>query len=220
MRRSGFTILEIIVSISILLLLAAIALPYAWGVLGRHELDAGEDKLTMQLVMARAAAREEGKPVEVVLLGSVDGSESVEARFVEDAPSTDEAAPSDDDRGADREACIAASWAKWTLPEGMTLDIQLAAGLEGGEDEAEFEGVSASASPIGFPIRVVALFLPDGSALIAPTLVLATSGGSERSLAIDAVTGRPRRSTIVKSDEDADRPEFEPVVDEFPTGDE
>ncbi len=218
MKRRGFTILEIIVSISILLLLAGIALPYAWGWLGRHELDAGEDQLTMQLIMARAAAREEGKPVELVARERADGSATLEARFLDvsgDAEGRDELAETDE--GADGEACIEASWARWTLPSGMTLDIQLASsGDESEEDFAEDEADSSTVVGMGFPIRLVALFLPDGSALIAPTLILATRNGSERSIAIDPVTGRPRRSVPERVDEDGDRPEFEPVLSENP----
>jgi len=60
-------------------------------------------------------------------------------------------------------------------------------------------------------MRTVALFLPDGTALIAPTLVLAMQGGTARSLSIDPVTGRPRRADVVRVVDDTDRPEFEPV---------
>ena len=196
--RRGFTILE--------LLLAAIALPYAWSALGRHELDAGEDHLTMQLVMARAAAREEGQAVEIVALSDGEGAETLQARFFATTPATSEAADDEDAGHADGEACIRASWARWTLPDGMTLDIQFAAQTD---DDDEDEDAKSKETASG--TRTVALFLPDGTALIAPTLVLAMQGGTARSLSIDPVTGRPRRADVVRVVDDTDRPEFEPV---------
>ncbi len=202
--RRGFTILELLVSIGILLLLAAIALPYAWSALGRHELDAGEDHLTMQLVMARAAAREEGQAVEIVALRDGVGAETLRARFIATSPATSEDADDEDAGHADGEACIRASWARWTLPVGMTLDIQFAAQTD--DDDEDTKSTEAASS-----VRTVALFLPDGTALIAPTLVLAMQGGTARSLSIDPVTGRPRRADVVRVVEDTDRPEFEPV---------
>ena len=204
--RRGFTILELLVSIGILLLLAAIALPYAWSALGRHELDAGEDHLTMQLVMARAAAREEGQAVEIVALSDGEGAETLQARFFATTPATSEAADDEDAGHADGEACIRASWARWTLPDGMTLDIQFAAQTD---DDDEDEDAKSKETASG--TRTVALFLPDGTALIAPTLVLAMQGGTARSLLIDPVTGRPRRADVVRVVDDTDRPEFEPV---------
>lgn len=214
MTRRGFTLLEILVSISILLLLAALSLPYAWSWLSRHELDAGEDHLTMQLVMARAAAREEGKPVEIIAEESAEGVETLQARFVSNQTESNTRAEFDEDDGADGEACIEASWARWTLPEGMTLGIRLADALDNDDAEVDREVDAAVSS------RVVALFLPDGTALIAPTLILATTGGHARSLAIDPVTGRPRRAAPVIVSTEEDRPEFEPVSNDDATGDE
>ena len=48
------------------LAIAAIVIPWTTGWLGGRELDNAEDNLAMQMIMARAAAREEGRPVEVV----------------------------------------------------------------------------------------------------------------------------------------------------------
>ena len=76
-------------------------------------------------------------------------------------------------------------------------------------DDDEDEDAKSKETASG--TRTVALFLPDGTALIAPTLVLAMQGGTARSLSIDPVTGRPRRADVVRVVDDTDRPEFEPV---------
>ena len=64
--RHGVSLLELLIGLGILLAISAIVIPWTTGWLGTRELDNAEDGLTMQMMMARAAAREGGRAVEVV----------------------------------------------------------------------------------------------------------------------------------------------------------
>ena len=59
--RRGVSLLELLIGLGILLAISAIVIPWTTGWLGTRELDNAEDGLTMQMMMARAAARE-GRP--------------------------------------------------------------------------------------------------------------------------------------------------------------
>ena len=61
--RRGVSLLELLIGLGILLAISAIVIPWTTGWLGTRELDNAEDGLTMQMMMARAAAREGGRAV-------------------------------------------------------------------------------------------------------------------------------------------------------------
>ena len=149
-RASGFSVLELLVGVGIVLAIAAVVVPWTMGWLGSRELDHAEDGLTMQMMMARAAAREEGRPVEVV--AEFDGTQSrINARWMLGSNSESprrsgrrSGQPSDsgfgNELGGGREGDIKASWASMELPRG----VRIALGLEAGSEGAGGDGLTDS----------------------------------------------------------------------------
>ncbi len=235
-RRRGVSLLEVMVALAIVIATAALVLPWTAGWLGDRELDQAEDQLAMQFLMARAAAREQGRPVEVVVDGGENGvrsAGSVEARWMSPA-----VVPGDDDAsddaflgfaGADdTPSAIKATWARFELPRGVRVNLD-GEGAAGDDDRGESparDGVSsgegatvqrAVENRAGIGSQTLAIFLPDGTAVFAPIFLISTDAGAMRALQVDSVTGKTKPvAARGAADEGAplDRPEFEgPAVD-------
>jgi len=217
--RRGVSLLEMLVAIGVVIAVAAVVIPWSAGWLGGRELDNAEDNLAMQMVMARAAAREEGRPVEVVA-DSTGGASRVRARWMS---GNDDGRDGDFERsarpdGADAfgagsqafsQPWINASWANLNLPHG----VRVALGLEssdalpepavGGESDESLDGTTGG--------QTLAIFLPDGTVFFAPVFMLRTDAGSLRAMKVDRATGVPQavEHAPVPSTGDAERPEFD-----------
>lgn len=237
-RARGLSFVEILAALAIVIAIAAVAVPWTFGWLGGRELDNAEDQLAMQLVMARAAAREEGRPVEVVAT-SASGRSTIRARWMEEllpdggaARSEESDRPQRADAGDADDDAIAANWADMDLPEGIELWLEdevpgedpgtdLDGGLADAADPAERAEAEADAAidamdDDGFarPAQVLAIFLPDGTAIVAPVLMLRTDAGVRRSLLIDRATGRPRAADEPRPQPGAPvRPDFDMPAD-------
>ncbi len=256
--RRGFSILELFVVMAIMVVIGTVVVPWGMGWLGGRELDAAEDSIAMQLMMARAAAREEGRPIEVIS----SGAGTVHARWMSDAVEESdefdgaasmaphEASPSraaNDRRDSqlfsseagdrDSELSIIEAWARFDLPPGVSiactgdeLDSAENAALQSSaldepnthdratamrdatsatDDEATGESTSAP--------QTLAIFLPDGTAIVAPIFMLRTDAGLARTLKVDRTTGRPRSVVAPATSDEATRKEFD--VEREPTRD-
>ncbi len=220
--QRGFSLLEILIGLGIVIAVAAIAVPWTMGWLGTRELDNAEDGLTMQMMMARAAAREEGRPVEVV--AEYDGKASrVNARWM---LSGEDSAPTRTGRGranggtADE---IDASWASMQLPRG----VRIALGLESAEQsDADLAPVSRVAPARDEPEaqadvpagqQTLAIFLPDGTVFFAPVFMLRTDAGTLRTMKVDRSTGVPHQVAQEEpsSDDEFARSASDEFEDEF-----
>ena len=213
--RRGLSIVELLVAIGVVLAIAAIVIPWTAGWLGGRELDNAEDNLTMQMMMARAAAREEGRPIEVV--AEFDGSSSsVHARwmasgddagFARSGPRDgDGLGTSSDDSNEAPVDSIDASWASVKLPHGVRVALGLAdraAPAKRPVDDAELLPTARG--------ETIAIFLPDGTVFFAPVFMLRTDAGSLRAMKVDRATGVPQavEHAPVPSTGDAERPEFD-----------
>jgi len=192
LRRRGLSLVEILVAIGIVIAIAAIALPWTLGWLGSRELDDAGDRIAMQMLMARAAAREEGRAVEVVA-SDTDGQRSIEARWID-------LAGIDDGEGVSRgdfltkdgfpQSSIDAEWASFSLPHGMSLAVD-AVNDDEAPDASSEDGANDDADGT-FAGQTLALFLPDGTVLTAPIFMLRTDAGIARSMRVDRATGRAR----------------------------
>ncbi|MEY4117288.1 MAG: hypothetical protein RLZZ116_616 [Planctomycetota bacterium] len=209
--RRGLSIVELLVAIGVVIAISAIVIPWSAGWLGGRELDNAEDNLAMQMMMARAAAREEGRPVEVV--AEFDGvSSRVKARWMEagDDAGFARSGPRDEagqDAPDDPDSAIDANWASVKLPHGVRVALGLAADREASAkqpvDDAELLPSARG--------ETIAIFLPDGTVFFAPVFMLRTDAGSLRAMKVDRATGVPQavEQAPAPSVEDVERPEFE-----------
>ena len=209
--RRGLSLIELLIAIGVVLAIAAVVIPWTAGWLGGRELDNASDNLVMQMMMARAAAREEGRPVEVV--AEFDGSSSrVKARWMESGDGSDDGLASSGPEGEQLDSSIDASWASVKLPHGVKVDSGVAeksggaesAGSPRGSDEAMAPGTDAARG------QTLAIFLPDGTVFFAPVFMLRTDAGSLRAMKVDRATGVPQTiERAVAPTSEAERPEFD-----------
>lgn len=191
--RAGLSIIELLIAIGVVLALAAVVAPWTMGWLGTRELDNAEDNLTMQMMMARAAAREEGRPVEVV--AQRDGASStVNARWMlarEDGgdDAFERSGPRDGDQSP---SSINAPWARVRLPHGISV-------AGDGVGRADEPRSGDAGSDHGVP-QTLAIFLPDGTVFFAPIFMLRTDAGSLRTMRVDHATGVPQQVERVRPD--------------------
>ncbi len=246
--RRGISMIEVLVALAIVIALMAVVLPWTFEWLGSRELDHAEDRLAMHMMMARAAAREEGRPIEVIAeVGSLTGS--VHARWMNlddgDAESARSGLDSLDGAvfgAASPDALdpdsIEADWARFEFPAGIRIAFDGSVGTdvdadtdsassfdEASDDETAFDGVDADASDAlaaegnggnASASQTLAIFLPDGTVIVAPIFMLQTDAGVARAMRVDRVTGRPRAvPTVAIEPQDGAhptvRPEFDPA---------
>lgn len=197
MTRRGFTLLELLIAIALLLALAALSVPAILRTLDDRRFETAVEITTSQLLLARAHAQSTGSAVEVLYRSSPG---RLEARIFQPGEMGDGEIPAGfdadyvdapeegEETGGFRSLAwneeeepagvIFEGWALLALPEG----IQISDSPPGGAEDllistAEFEGESwgEGFSPPVAPsnwqqdqpetIRL-AVFLPDGSALI------------------------------------------------------
>lgn len=213
LRHRGFSLVEILIVIGIVIAIAAVALPWSLGWLGSRELDDAGDRIAMQMLMARAAAREEGRAVEVVA-SDTDGQRSIEARWIDLSTSDDSEVVSRGDlwtRDGLPQSSIDAEWASFSLPNGMSLAVDAANGDESADEQSENNAAAGTDGALAG--QTLALFLPDGTVLMAPVFLLRTDAGIARAMRVDRATGRARvveESKRPDSDlEEFVRPEFD-----------
>ncbi|MFM7261660.1 MAG: Tfp pilus assembly protein FimT/FimU [bacterium] len=219
--RRGLSILEILVAIGLILAVAAVAVPWTLGWLGSRELDDAGDRIAMQMLMARAAAREEGRPVEVVASGE-RGASSVEVRWValDDAASGDAVSRGDmTTTDGYLQSSIDADWASFALPSGLSIAVAAARSSDdiGEESATEDATDDVDTSADAAAPQTLALFLPDGTVLMAPIFMLRTDAGIARAMRVDRATGRARvveHPVAQESDAVFDRPEFDAPSDD------
>lgn len=219
-RKPGLTLAEMLCALAILVVIGAVVLPWTIQWLGGRELDNAEDQIAMQMMMARAAAREEGRPVEVI----ADGANGVKARWLRDEEALDDASSGAESDPADGGATtgIGADWAALDLPSGVRIQIEDDDETGSGETrmdatDASGGGERATSRGGGAIPQTLAIFLPDGTAILAPIFMLRTDGGVARAMRVDRSTGRPRE---IERDAPAFRSSPDPFRDRLDGGDE
>jgi type II secretory pathway pseudopilin PulG len=198
-RAAGFTILELLVVIGIVLTIGAVALPFTLREIDRRQEAETIDRLGLLVRFARAEARGSGVPVVV----EVDATGTrIEARTLD--PRDDDglaAVLADTTEAAESVAqAIAGTWSRVELPDGLRCVPEPDFGELDGESAFDDPGLDAllDATPrmldeIGpdvWPdVTRLAMFLPDGTAIATRVFGLATDRGWRR-CDIDPYGGR------------------------------
>jgi prepilin-type N-terminal cleavage/methylation domain-containing protein len=229
MSRRGLTLLELLIALSLLVALGAIAFPAVMRQFDGRAFDAAADVAVNHLLLARAHAQSSRQPVEVIY---VPQPAHLEARLFEPAlaevddiviaepidPEADDASTAfafEFDAEDEERLAIAAGWAWRALPDGVELsrrppdeeemekeDLYDDLVMEFEEEMEAWE--EASDEPTTFRIAV---FLPDGSALIGEDAWLRGADGRIGRLSVNPFTGLPVFERLE---------EVEPVVEDEP----
>jgi hypothetical protein len=237
MSRRALTLLEVLIALTLLVALGAIAFPAMMRSLGGRAFDATGDVIVNHLLLARATAMEQGELIEVAYL--TEPARLVARRFepalleAPAAPGAEEGfgAPPTWDTAWTAEdeapAPIAEGWAVRALPRGLELRNQPPASLDENDPEAMLAAMEAEAldeaAPEQAPMRI-AVYLPDGSAMIAGDFWLLDEEGRSARLRVSPWTGLPALESVARAapgeealdeDEDEDEDFEDEEEDEF-----
>lgn len=242
--RRGFTLVEVLVALGLLVLIASLALPVALTNTTSARAKTAERVLKLAPNTARGEAQHRGLPVALVLLPSEDGEELRLALIRQPDPESDNAR----DLAADPDDI--STWPTvddpTPMPRGTTLwdgEIEELEAFEAAAEVAEQAGDpllavafvedDADAAPEGAitePVDpvVLAWFLSDGSAMAGEATVVQLADGRVMRVRVEALTGRLEftrareleevaEDEAPEPDEDTEEPQ-EPVDDGEPSG--
>lgn len=193
MERRGFSLLEVLVALAVLLAITGIALPSLLGRVSGVRLDTGVRQFGAVVVSVRAAAQERGAAIELVALLRGD-SEELATRELRGG--------SVEEPGDGPTASVQA-----VLPTGLRLSMEPPPAL----------GADAFDIPAAEPIAAVeesrrlAVFMPDGS-VVAKGPVYLSGYGQDFELTLNRWTGGVSSREMVRSEGVAADPML-PVTD-------
>lgn len=220
LRVGGFTLFELLLSLAIVLVLLAIALPFSMHLLEERELASTEEHIASGLIKARVHAQESGKPVEVVVLEGAP-SHLTMRYFQADVGRSERrgsrGGASESSRLSDRPARPGSPSTKrsardeWSEVSPIDSSVRVEgqdavsdAGAGSDADDDAFGADEHSTRAEGEPFRL-AVFLPDGSTLFAAALMLVHDSGLQSRLTVDPWTGQPAIARGAR-DEARDKP--------------
>ncbi len=229
MNRRGVTLLELLVVIGLLLALGSLVFPSVLAQFHERAFESSVEVVRNQLLLARAHAQATGEPVEVFYRAVPP---SVEARrfpivgrdlapaqparrtpAVADGEALD-LAPPDEDESAEAELMIGEGWAFRELARRVWIADQppssLEADLPGALVATDVEGWNWDGAPAGRrgergaePAWIrLAVFLPDGSALLGDPVWIGDEDGRIRKLLVNPWTGLPSLGSAEPEDGD------------------
>ena len=187
MTNSAFTLIEIVVTLLILSVVAALSVPaFLEGEGSQTDLDAAERRLEALFNLARDSAVRTATPI-TVSLDSTTGFAWLDARSSYDAQLMDSSTATD--IGAGMRPLRSAG----TFGGGSTLggSVTRAGGLLGTAPVGQSIGLPATVTMELFQARVLFTFSPSG-AVIGDSIRLRSSGGQRRMITLDPWTARIR----------------------------
>jgi type II secretory pathway pseudopilin PulG len=210
MNRRGVTLLELLLAIALLLALGGLVLPALFDRMSQRAFEASAEIVRSQLLLARAHAQATGEPIEVVF--EIGPPRVAARRFDADLATLE---PRED--ATDEEALgtlrIAEPWADRVLADGVWI-------AEGpGEMEGEMAGAgvgleigaatdeAAESRETAQPMRL-ALYMPDGSAVLAETVWIRDEHGRRGRLTVNPWTGLPSFEQTARRQEEPQEPEL------------
>lgn len=198
----NFTLLEVLIVLAIVGMLAAlVTVPFARH-LGGAEVEGAASQVQSALSDAQAEARESGRPVRVVATVDHKGRTGVACHPVEPiAPAPDSGLNGAPERhaqsqtSAGMEHAFARATRRVQLPTGVT--IQDRAGAQTPETRRSVGGMAAApdrgSDPMPMiesrPSRTLAIFLPDGSAVVSGPIRLSGKDGRSSEVRVNPWTG-------------------------------
>ena len=222
MTRRGFTLLELLIAIALLLALAALSVPAIMSQLDDRRFESAVELTTSQLLLARSHAQSTGQTIEVLYrssparlearifrpgeMGKGDISTEFEADDLAAVGEGEEASGFQSlawDEEAEPNGLIFEGWALLALPEGIQISDSppdsaddLLISTADFEGESWGEGFSPPVAPSDWeqdePVTIrLAVFLPDGSALICEPAWLWDGGRRQGRLSINPWSGLP-----------------------------
>ncbi len=206
----GLTLIEILVALGIVIALAALVLPTLSWMSRFRPLDTACEDVQALYLRARAHAAVNGRPVRIQLSQSTLEADwfDVEARSLD---GTDEPGGSGDDGGGASESSFPlATWSRVGLQDEVRYQAR-SRFLSAASDESSslIESDDLVLDDVLDTTVLLAILLPDGTAISREELVLSDAMGRTRGILIDELTGRV---TIIESDtmpSENDRPASE-----------
>ena len=201
--RAGFTLLELMLTLGIVLATAAIAIPFSYREFIKRESVVARDRLLMQASQARAAARRDGVPYRMMV--DVSGREVRVVVVDSRNPGLINSQGLSLDTDAQGQNLLAESWQYTRLPDEMRI---AARPEEFDFDENDFASDDASIfedSESDYQSNAwdqpahLATFMPDGTVLSGEEAIL--EGDSQYRLVCNRWTGAIRLERVLDDDE-------------------
>lgn len=224
--RGGFTVLELLVVLGLVLALFGLTLPFLIDGLDRRRASTARDQVAAMVSRARSAARSEGIAVELVW---IEAQARLEARRFEPSPAGFAEESSDPWSGSessdDRQRLLGA-WARLELDDGIRCVPVVAAPepprspIDGAGDFLDDLAMIEDAGDAWLADTRLVVILPDGVAIrLVPFMV--GEPGRELECGIDPLTARVDwnapgldETERIDSDEDEDQIEDADTEDE------
>ena len=186
----GLTLIEILVALGIVVALAALVLPTLSWMSRFRPLDTASEDVQALYLRARAHAAVNGRPIQITL-----SRFDLEADWfeVETFSSDDSDVPSDIDPDESKTAFPLATWSRLKLLDDVRYQPRSRFLSESSEEASSWSGSDVSDPAFDDPADpavLLAILLPDGTAISRERLVLSDDMGRIRSILIDELTGR------------------------------
>lgn len=178
-ERAGFTLLELMLTLGLVLAVSAIAIPFSYREFIKQESVVARDRLVMQASQARAAARRNGVPYRMMV--DVSGREvRVYAVDPGNPGSIDSGGVRVDQEGTNSNfQVLPESWQRTQLPQEMRIVSEELNQSDVQDEDTDFE-YSESFGPVDDDFlgdawdepAHIATFMPDGTVLIGESVIL------------------------------------------------
>lgn len=216
MLHRGITLIELLIAIAILLTIGAIVTPIMTRTLDERRFESAAERVELQLLLARSYAQRSGDPIEVrfetdsrriVARRFLDGDETGDFSDRRQPPAQREHAQRHDFAGTfddDDAGVIAEAWTERVLSRGIRLHDQPPQRTMASAAIRRQAAMDDAPAIEEESIRI-AVFLPDGSALLARTIWLADDRDRLGRIRISTWTGTAKYERMPDITEEAPR---------------